>query len=301
MKLLVVTDIYGWAWDIASKELLKSLPPGYTGTILSIRDFISQKPNVDSFDVVMSYAILDIRVANLLNPKNTIICVAGWDELDSGSIWSSLQRFIYFGACNEDIANHIKTKVRHRTVWVLSHGVDTDLFKPAEAKPARFTVGWAGNPRKIKRFPLAQEAVNKVGGVEFKMAGLIGTEKYIDHGRMPEWYRGLSCFLVTSTSEAHSLVVYEAMASGLPVISTRTGDTGENIIDGINGFLLHPNCSVDQIVPILTKLRDDPALGERVGGAARQTVLDKWTWDKVVKSYINAFDEVIKRRNSYDA
>ena len=286
--------MYGWAWDITSKELFKNLPGNYAGTILSAGDFLSTNPNVDSFDVVLAYAPLHPRVSIRLNPENTIVGVAGWEELDGKSIWDSLNRFRYFGACNSKIANRINNTLLYKTVWVLSHGVDTELFKPSPEKPTRFTVGWAGNhTRTMKRFTLAKEAAH---GMEFKVAGLVGTPEYKRRSDMPKWYSGLSCLLVTSTSEAHSLVTYEAMSSGVPVVTTITGDVDENIVDGVNGFLYPVVCSVNQITQILTKLRDNPTLRDKVGAEARRTVLNRWTWGEIVKPYINAFNEVVENR-----
>lgn len=297
-KILHVIDSYGWAWDIASKDLFRSLPENYVGHILSIKDFMLQRPDTSSFDVVLDYTIYDGRTIKLMNPENIIIGVAGWDKLDEEGMWNSLRRFKYFGACNGKLAERIRRKLGgDKVIWVLSHGVDINQFKPAEKKPEKFVVGWVGNQlRRIKRLSLAQDAVRRVGGAEFRMAGIVGSPEYKEHDTMPDFYRGLSCFLVTSTSEAHSMVVYEAMSAGLPVISTKTGDTDENIVDGVNGFLLEVSWDTSQIVPILTKLRDDHALRERMGNAARQTILDKWSWDKIVPSYMNAYKEVMSRR-----
>lgn len=293
INVLSIVDTYGWAWDIASKELFSNLPEKYVGHILDKNDFLSQKPNTSFFDVILVYPFTDSRVIAQLNTRNTIICIAGWEDLEKKLIWAPLQRFKYFGACNKKIAELIRKTLPNKTIWILNHGVDTNRFKPIEEKPKGFIVGWVGNQfRKIKRLPLAQESVAKVNGAELRIAGLVGSPIYRSHEKMPEFYQTISCLLVTSSTEAHSLVVYEAMSSGLPVISTCTGDTDENIVNGVNGFLLPVNCSVDQIVPILVKLRDDPSLRERIGNAARQTVLEKWMWSKVAESYINAFKGV---------
>lgn len=295
-RVLILTDVYGWAWDIASKELLKNLPSNYVGTVMSVKDFLFEKPNVDSFDVVLTYIFLNINVVNRLNPENTIIGVAGWEEFENKLVWDILVRFKYFAACNSKLAEKIRGSLPGKTVWVLSHGVDTELFKPSQNKPKRFTVGWAGNQnRAMKRPTLAREAA-KEAKAEFSVAGIIGSVISKRHDEMPNWYSGLSCLLVTSTSEAHSLVTYEAMACGLPVVTTITGDIDENIVDGVNGFLFPVVCSVSQITEILIKLRDNPALRDRVGEEARRTVLSRWTWREIVKPYICAFNEVKENR-----
>ena len=263
---------------------------------MSVKDFLSTNPNVDSFDVVLSYIFLNVNIVNRLNPENTVIGVAGWEEFENKSVWNILIRFRYFASCNSKIANHLRESLPDKTVWVLSHGVDTELFKPSPQKPKRFTVGWAGNQnRELKRPTLALEAV-RAAKAEFVVAGIIGSIISKRHEDMPKWYSGLSCLLVTSTSEAHSLVTYEAMACGVPVVTTITGDVDENIVDGVNGFLYPVVCSVNQITQILTKLRDSPTLRDKVGAEARRTVLSRWTWGEIVKPYIGAFNEVVENR-----
>lgn len=293
LNILSVVDSYGWAWDIASRELFRSLPGRYAGRVLDIKEFLSTPLDTSPFDVVLVYPFTDDQVLSWLNPRNTIICVEGWEWLERLR-QPALQRFSFFAAYNGKIAEVIRQMLPDKTVWSLSHGVDTDLFMPAEAEPAGFTVGWVGyQSRESKRFPLAREAVARVEGATLRTSGWIGTPEYRSHERMPEFYHGLSCLLVTSSTEVHSLVVYEAMACGLPVISTRTGDTDESIVDGVSGFLLPVDCSVEQVASALTRLRDDPALRASVGAEARRTVVEKWTWDRVAETYLPVFRSVM--------
>jgi glycosyltransferase involved in cell wall biosynthesis len=55
---------------------------------------------------------------------------------------------------------------------------------------------------------------------------------------LPEFYRGASVFLQTSFEEGLGMSILEAMASGLPVVSTETAGTNETVIDGVTGWLV---------------------------------------------------------------
>jgi len=59
--------------------------------------------------------------------------------------------------------------------------------------------------------------------------------------QMPLVYAGSDLFVLASENETLSQVCLEAMACGIPVISTKVGGVPEIVIDGYNGFLITPN------------------------------------------------------------
>ena len=87
-----------------------------------------------------------------------------------------------------------------------------------------------------------------------------------------DFLQGLDCFFYRTSEhwlEAYGRVVFEAMACGLPVVCGRRGGYADYIVHGVNGFLFDTTA---EAVTLILKLRDDAALRERVGRAARQTV-----------------------------
>ncbi|MEX2173559.1 MAG: glycosyltransferase, partial [Pirellulaceae bacterium] len=75
-------------------------------------------------------------------------------------------------------------------------------------------------------------------------------------------------FLLSSVSEGIPLTLIEAMASGLPCVSTSVGGTPEVILPGETGLLARPGDAPD----LATKLKillDDPELRVRMGAAGR--------------------------------
>jgi len=74
-------------------------------------------------------------------------------------------------------------------------------------------------------------------------SGIPFTHKYSDKKHMPEielpgYYNALDLYLVTSRVEGGPLALVEAMACGIPVITTDVGMARDIIIDGQNGFLV---------------------------------------------------------------
>jgi len=54
VNLCIIVDVYDWAWDIASKEMLENTER-INGIIYSCDDFIKQKPKMNMFDLVLFY------------------------------------------------------------------------------------------------------------------------------------------------------------------------------------------------------------------------------------------------------
>ena len=71
--------------------------------------------------------------------------------------------------------------------------------------------------------------------------------------------------------------LFEYMAMEKAIAASRLGQIGDVIEDGVSGLLLTPG-SVDELVAAIEKLAADPDLRNRLGRAARATVLEKYTW-----------------------
>ena len=76
------------------------------------------------------------------------------------------------------------------------------------------------------------------------------------------------------------LKVYEYMAAGLPAVASRIGQLTRLIENGVTGLLCPPG-DPGALTGALGRLQADPDLRQRLGRAARQTVLTRYTWDAV--------------------
>jgi glycosyltransferase involved in cell wall biosynthesis len=74
----------------------------------------------------------------------------------------------------------------------------------------------------------------------------------------------------------------EAMATGTAVIASRSGAIPETVKDRQTGRLVAKNDPKDLAAAMLTFLRND-RVRERLGRAARQSVMDRFTWDAVAE------------------
>src|SRR5205807_294105 len=82
------------------------------------------------------------------------------------------------------------------------------------------------------------------------------------------------------------LKVFEYMAAGLPVVASRIGQLTDVIQHERSGLLCPPG-SAAACAEAVDRLRGDPVLREYLGSQARGAVLQKHTWEAVVKRVLS--------------
>jgi glycosyltransferase involved in cell wall biosynthesis len=82
--------------------------------------------------------------------------------------------------------------------------------------------------------------------------------------------------------EGFGLPAVEAMAAGLPVVTSRSGTLVETVVDGKTGILVEKNNPLE-LADALLRLLNDADLREAMGRAGRQRVMGHFTWDRIAK------------------
>jgi len=110
-----------------------------------------------------------------------------------------------------------------------------------------------------------------------ELAGRILVRPVIEAGRMQELYAEHDVFLFPSLMEGLPSVLLEAMATGMPVITTETCGMPDVVEDEVNGLLIPPanSAAIEQSV---LRLADSPELRRKLGIAARET-MKRFTWE----------------------
>jgi glycosyltransferase involved in cell wall biosynthesis len=83
-------------------------------------------------------------------------------------------------------------------------------------------------------------------------------------------YHALDVYLVTARQEGGPKAVLEAMASGVPLVTTRVGQAPEIVVHGENGLLVDVD-DVEGLVAAVQELHDDSQLATRLREAGRPT------------------------------
>jgi glycosyltransferase involved in cell wall biosynthesis len=92
--------------------------------------------------------------------------------------------------------------------------------------------------------------------------------------------------------EGHPWVIIEAMAAGLPIISTDQGAITESVLDGVNGFIAAPN-NPEQIAEKITMLVNDEEMRRRMGKESRRFYEENFTEDIMVERLAKVFYKVM--------
>lgn len=107
-------------------------------------------------------------------------------------------------------------------------------------------------------------------------------------------YQAATVFALPSDEEGLGVVILEAMACGIPVVSTRSGGPDGIISDGHDGYLVGLD-DAGAMADRLTRLLADTSLNERMGTAARETIMRKYEAGVAGKAFLDIYDELLAR------
>lgn len=186
----------------------------------------------------------------------------------------------------------IENRVAENKIAVIPYGADTAVFSPKikEQNNAGFKILFVGNISVRKGCHYLLEAVKQLDmpGIKLTMIGGMEdgyfSEKYGDyfewlphvpHDKIASYYNDADIFVFPSLFEGSSLATYEALACGLPVITT--ANSGSVVRNGKDGFII-PIRNIEAIKEKIMLLRDNKALrGDMARNARRQA--KNYTWD----------------------
>lgn len=110
----------------------------------------------------------------------------------------------------------------------------------------------------------------------------------LNHDQVRGLYASSDAFVLPSFAEGIPVVLMEAMASGLPCISTRIAGIPELIDDGESGFLASPS-SLDELTDRVRQLIHDPALRNRLAVNGRKRVCESYDLDRNIVGLADLF------------
>ena len=114
---------------------------------------------------------------------------------------------------------------------------------------------------------------------------------FIEPEGLPLLLQDAQVFCLPTLHEAFGLSLVEAMASGLPCISTLTTGPREIIEDGESGYLVEPG-DVQALTDRLVALLTDYELCETMGAAGRRIVMNRFRHDDVARQYLDLYSRV---------
>ena len=201
--------------------------------------------------------------------------------------------------------------VRHTLYQPL--GVDAELFHPRRRtldlrarlhlRPGTRLLVYAGRFAGEKNLPVLLKAFAQLGAPyhllligghrRARPAHNVTTVPYRrDTLELATWLASADALVHAGTRETFGLVVLEAMACGLPVITARAGAFPELVDESVGG-LAEPDSPTDMAASIAALYQRDLAA---LGAAARARVLRQFTWDRTFRQQIDTYAALIGAR-----
>jgi glycosyltransferase involved in cell wall biosynthesis/glutathione synthase/RimK-type ligase-like ATP-grasp enzyme len=117
---------------------------------------------------------------------------------------------------------------------------------------------------------------------------------HVPHTEVPRYYQMADVLVTPSIGpEAFCLVNVEGMATGLPVVSVKTGGIPEVVEDGVSGVLVTKDYLIKRLAMACIDLFDDPQKMKELGLAARARVETHYRWEMVAKRFHNVYQQLM--------
>ena len=194
---------------------------------------------------------------------------------------------------------------------VIANGVFLDKFQPNVQLHQPTVIGFAGRYHSAKGYPYLFETMSllKNENIIFKIAGggasldnpdlkALFEQYQLDAKKvhlldqiydMPAFYQSIDAFLMTSITEGFPNVLVEAMASGLPCISTDVGDA-KYIVQDLGG-IVPPRNAQALADAILAYVQKNEAEKQALKQATRERVEQNFSIATVSRQYMQVWSQ----------
>jgi glycosyltransferase involved in cell wall biosynthesis len=229
---------------------------------------------------------------------------------------TALERRVYsdrkvsLAAVSQRTADLLAQFLQRRDVRVIPNGVDTRQFsvsaRLARRRDARsrrnfseadFVLLLIGNDWRVKGVPaiLAAMAAARTTPLHLLVAGDDAADSFREiaerlnildrcqwetsRADVIDLYAAADVYVSPSREDSFGLPVAEAMACGLPVVTSVFAGVSSSIRNGVEGFILDDPRDSEALAALLVKIHGDETLRRRVGEAAARAAKN-WTWDR---------------------
>ena len=190
-------------------------------------------------------------------------------------------------------------------LFYLPRGVDVERFRPGK-RPPIFRAVFSGALIERKGIHHLLEAWHRLNlkEAELWLVGSVHAEAkphlkrfWRDNIRVVGFANDVENYLNQGTihvfpsqCEGSAKVTYEAAACGLPQITTR--EAGDVVVDGVEGIIITPG-NVDELAEAILHLYQNPDLVERMSIAARERVVENFTWDHFRTRLLDGYERAM--------
>jgi glycosyltransferase involved in cell wall biosynthesis len=116
----------------------------------------------------------------------------------------------------------------------------------------------------------------------------------VPRAEVRRWFECSDVFVFPSLAEGSALVTYEAMAAGLPVITT--ANSGAVVREGIDGFIVPPR-DIDALAERILLLSRSPYARQEMGAQARVLIEEHYTWSHYNERLSVVYEAILDGRD----
>ena len=195
-------------------------------------------------------------------------------------------------------------KLKPERVHLIPNGIRLDRFQPGQNKNDKLVVGTVGSLRAVKNHARLLDAVAKVPDVHLLVVGdgeerpalerraaepdLAGRVRFAGYQESPApFYQAMDVFALSSESEQMPVALLEAMASGLPVVSTDVGDV-RAMLPPEQGRFVGPDLATG-----IAGLARDAGLRRQLGLLNRQRAGERYSFETMCAAYRGLYESVL--------
>ena len=214
----------------------------------------------------------------------------------------------YYVSSNKllDIYNNLNIKYKPKAV--ITDGVDLEKFSPNNLE--RFNniadreviIGWSGNSKWTEEgkdikglttilIPAIEELQQE--GYKIKTNFVDSSVKMLPHEEMPTYYNSIDVLVCSSISEGTPNPVLEAMACGVPIISTNVGIVEDALGVKQKKYILEER-SIEGMKEKIKKLLENPSDFEMLSKENLKEI-KKWSWKEKAKDFKGFFDACLEK------
>lgn len=316
-----------WPWRSA-KKIMKSVKPDvihlHNAGLMGLATLVWAK-----------YYKIPLVATNHFMPENWVLNVPfpGKRRFSKWLIWKYLawfhNRCDFVTSPTPTAVELLKIAGLKSPSEAISNGVNTEAFAPrapsptiakkygiSTRKPVVLYLGRVDGEKRIDVIIRAHQKLIRETDAQFVIAGFGKAEPalkalvvkrglqdsvhftgFIDEADKPGIYNLATVFVIASPAELQSIVLLEAMASGLPVVAVDVAALKELCINSRNGYLFEHENS-DQLASELGKILQNRAIHKSFGRESRKIVIQDHSNEATLKKYESVYNKVLTKKKT---
>ena len=242
----------------------------------------------------------------------------GITQFITRSIWENSEHIVANSPSLKGVAERF---CPHKKIEVITNGVDSEVFYPLLTKApnqkevqllylSRLTLQkgiWTLikalgilKQRNVLNFKLTVVGEGHLKDEMFSLINKFGLQERVDFigwkklEELPDIYRISDIFILPSVMEGMSSVILQAMACGLPIITSRVKGNTELVEDNYNGLMAEYN-NAEEFADAIEKLIKVPELRVKMGRNSFEKS-KKFLWENIAKQYLELYEKTLYKK-----